>query len=68
MRKSGSCPAHRNDFEAVWLGFAPSGPPGTVRTWDEDFPDPGAWCYAIFSVNDDTGRYSEAAAHFELSG
>ena len=63
MRKQGSCPTDPYDDDAVWLDQAPSGPPGAVRTWDETFdPGPGVWCYAIFSVDDDTGRYSSTAA------
>ena len=63
IRKLGSCPTDPYDDEAVWLDYVASGTPGAARSWDEPAgEDPGAWCYAVWSANDDTGRYSRTAA------
>jgi hypothetical protein len=62
-RKLGSCPTDPSDDDSVWLDYVAAGPPGTVRTWDEPAGElPGAWCYAVWSVNDDLGRQSSLPA------
>ena len=62
-RKLGSCPTDPYDDEVIWLDYIASGPPGAARSWEEAAgEDPGAWCYAVWSANDVTGRYSRTAA------
>jgi hypothetical protein len=62
-RKFGSCPTDPYSDGAIWLDYLAAGAPGTEQTWDEPAgEEAGAWCYAVWSVDDDTGRTSRTAA------
>ena len=61
-RKAGVCPSDPDD-DGVWLDSLPAGPPGTPGSWEEAAnPGPGAWCYAIWSLDLDSDQLSRTAA------